>query len=251
MKGFLTAIGLISLIMCPVYSEADTILLKNGRKIEAARCWEDGDLIRCKIHGQTIGYPKRDITEIKMDSAPEAPVNGFRFDIWQSGISVHEAIDIAEANDLPLHKDGLLSVNKKFNPKMCRPYADTATRFYYNGRIFNKWARLTLSFTLVSKKLYCVEIRFNNTGMSRDSEFREQVEAMLQEKYGKPLKVSHHVGVYKTYDWQINENAIVTMRPGVNFVNVSYLDKTIAKAAQYESKEQIRDGFTKNDKSKF
>lgn len=251
MRQLLAAMSILSLIMFPIISVADTITLKNGRKVDPTKCWEDGDLVKCKVYSQVIGYHKSDISEIKMDTAPVMPTKGFRYDIWQSGISVLEAIDIAEANDLPLHKGGLISANKKFNPKMCRPYADTATIFYYKGQIFNRWATLNLSFTPVSRRLYSVEIRFHNTGMSKDSESREQVEGMLREKYGKPLGVNSHMGVYKTYDWKINKNAIVTMRPGTNFVHVSYLDKAIAKLVQTELDGQVRSGFTTNDKSKF
>ena len=74
---------------------------------------------------------------------------------------------------------------------------------------------------------------------------------MLREKYGTPLGVNGHMGVYKTYDWRINENAIVTMRPGSNYVHVSYLDKVIAKLVETELDGQVRKGFTNNDKSKF
>lgn len=37
---------------------ADTIFLKNGRSIECARIWEEGDIVKARIHGAVVGYPK-------------------------------------------------------------------------------------------------------------------------------------------------------------------------------------------------
>ncbi len=233
MRNLIAAISLVSLIMFPIVSVADTITLNNGRIIDATKCWEDGDLVKCKVYGQVIGYQKSDIAEIKMDVVPEKPANGFRFDIWQSGISVQKLIDIAEANDLPLHRAGLISANKKFNPKMCRPYADTATRFGHKEQLFNKMASLTFDFTPASKKLYSLEIAFNGTGVSKQSEFRQQIESMLREKYGKPIRMTDHI-FFKDFDWKINDNATVTMRPMGNTVLVTYRDVMLANLSEKE-----------------
>jgi hypothetical protein len=59
------------------------------------------------------------------------------------------------------------------------------------------------------------------------------------------------MGVYKTYAWKINRNSVVTMRPGSNYVHVSYLDKAIPKAVETELDGQVRQGFTNNEKKKF
>ena len=173
-------IFLMSSLVCPQDSGAGTIVLKNGRTVDAAKCWEDGEIIKCKIYGQIVGYHKNDIAEAHLSIKSEIPAaNGFKFDIWQSGISVRQAIDIAETNDIPFHRGGLISANKSFNPKMCKPYADKATEFYYKDQILGKWANIHLNFTPVSKQLYSVQIKFVQTGVSKNSEFRQQIEAML------------------------------------------------------------------------
>ncbi len=73
MRHLIAAISLASLIMFPIHLVADTIVLKSGRKIDATKCWEDGDLVKCKVYGQVIGYHKSDIAEIKMNAAPVTP----------------------------------------------------------------------------------------------------------------------------------------------------------------------------------
>ena len=236
--------------MIPFLGQADTIILKSGRQINATKCWDSGDQIKCKIYGQVIGYQKSDIAEVHMGTIPVKPTKGFRYDIWQSGITVRKAIDIAEANDLPLHRAGLISSNKTFNPKMCRPYSDTATRFGYKEPLFGKMASIIFDFTPKSKKLYSLEIKWLGTGVSIKSEFRQQVESILREKYGKPFKTKDKY-VYKEYHWRINGNAIVTMKPMGNAVVVTYQDLNLVKLAESEKLGKIRNGFTKTDKSKF
>jgi len=64
MRTFIAVIIMLSLIMFPIISVADTITLKNGRIINPTKCWEDGDLIKCKQHGATVGYQKNDIEQV-------------------------------------------------------------------------------------------------------------------------------------------------------------------------------------------
>jgi hypothetical protein len=252
MKNTFWVVWCLSLILIPHVALSDTLILKSGKTIQSSSCWEDGDLIKCKLHGQSVGYPRSDVAELRVDApAPAAkPANGFRFDIWQSGITVNDAIDIAEANDKPFHKHGLISNNKTFNPKMCRPYADTAIQFYYKDQIFGKWATLNFNFTPTSKRLYSLEVAFSGPGISKNSEFRERIEEMLSKKYGNTPRITEHI-VFQTYDWTINDNATVTMRLGGNSIHVICADDTLTKKAENEKLEQVRSGFTNTDKEKF
>ena len=250
MRFLFALISLVSLVMLAGNSDADTLKLKSGRTINATKCWKDGEIIKCKIYGQVIGYHKDDIAEMQLSAEPEIPANGFQFDVWRSGISVRQAIDIAEANDIPLHKGGLLSVNKTFNPKMCRPYADTATEFYYKAPMLGKMATLTFRFTPISKRLYTLTVTFSGPGTSKKSEFREQVESMLRGKYGDPVKITDQI-VFKDFDWRINDNATVTMRPGGASVQIAYRDLTLSQLYEKEKIGKVRSGFTNSDKDKF
>ena len=44
--------------------DADTIIFRDGTKIDAPKVWEAGDEIKCKLAGVVIGYPKKDIKRI-------------------------------------------------------------------------------------------------------------------------------------------------------------------------------------------
>lgn len=250
MRQLLIFTCLMLFMLLPFQSAADTVILKSGRTIQVSNCWEAGDLVKCKLYGQIVGYSKSDIAEYRIDPRPIKLITGFRFDIWQSGITIREAIKIAKTNNKPFHRSGLLSVNKVFNPKMCRPYANTATEFYYKDQIFGRLAKLNFNFTPTGKRLYSLDVAFSGPGISKNTEFRKQIEALLKEKYGAPATNSNHI-VYKNYDWKINDNATVTMRLGGNNVHVIYTDDRLSKMAENEKLELVRKGFNKNDKGKF
>lgn len=250
MRQLLISTCLLVFMLLPFQSVADTIILKSGKTIQASDCWEEGDLVKCKLYGQIVGYSKSDIAEYRIAPRPIKLITGFRFDIWQSGITIREAIKIAEINNKPFHRSGLLSVNKVFNAKMCRPYANTAIEFYYKDQIFGRLATLNFNFTPTGKRLYSLDVAFSGPRISKNSEFRKQIEALLKEKYGVPVKNSDHI-VYKNYDWKINNNATVTMRLGGNNVHVIYTDAKLSKMAENEKLKLVQNKFKKNDKDKF
>jgi hypothetical protein len=234
----------------PLFSRADTLILKSGRKIVASKCWHEAGIIKCEKFGQIIGFSQSEVDTVLFDKKAAVPADGFLFDIWESGITVAEAIDLAQDYDIPLHKAGIISVNKHFNPKMCLPYANTATEFEYNAQLLGRQAKIALKFTLTSKKLYSIRMIWSGPGISKKSEFRDQIEAMLTMKYGKPVLIKDHF-IFKTYDFKINKFSLVTMRPGGNYVMLEYLDNRLVQLAEDETTAKVRKGFTGNDKGKF
>jgi len=68
------------LLLFPLFSEADTVFLKNGMKFTSDKVWEENGEIKCYLNGLVVGFPKEDVTRI--DKAPSesveisAPVTG-------------------------------------------------------------------------------------------------------------------------------------------------------------------------------
>ena len=247
-RGYIIVVFLVFTIS--ISSRADTLILKSGRKIDASRCWHEAEIIKCEKFGQIIGFSQSEVDTVILDKKAAVPVDGFSFDIWNSGITVAEAIGLAQDHDIPLHKAGIISVNTHFNPEMCLPYANTATEFEYNAQLLSRQAKIALKFTPISKKLYSIRIGWSGPGISRKSDFREQIEAMLTTKYGKPVNIKEHI-FFKTYDFRINKFSNVTMRPGGNYVMLEYLDNRLAQHAEEETAAKVRKGFTGGDNGKF
>ena len=183
MKYILTFFLTIFLLPPPII--ADTIILKNGRQIQTDKVWEKDGVVRYNMYGTVVGHPREDVAKIIRKEPQNLTQfkNGFKFDVWHSGMTIPQMMAAAERHDIPLHRAGLISANKRFNPKMCRPYAHTATKFNYKTLILGRHATVGLAFTPVSKRLYSIMVSWSGPGISPKSEFRDQVEAMLIEKY--------------------------------------------------------------------
>jgi hypothetical protein len=259
-KGFLNiriaVIGFIvgALNLVPLISSADVIVFKDGRKMKVEKAWiEDGE-VKARIYGAILGYPKGSVERMEEEQPPARLTEGaFRFDKWVSGMSIDEAMKVAENSDISLHKEGLISGSKHFNANVSSKYANTATRFYYKENLLGKWSTVTLSFSPVSKVLWSVSINWSGPEMSTKGEFRNEVESMLSEKYGKPKARGRDL-FHDTTSWKISEISVVSMKAGFGSVNVSYVDKKIEAIKASEElrlKEEAKKKALLKDKGKY
>lgn len=119
------------------------------------------------------------------------PSTAFEFDVWKSGISLDEAVQIAEFNDVPLRASlGDAKTMKPcqrgkdhFRPDIIK-HAQKSRNLFYKDSILGRTALITLHFTPMSKKLCNVCIIWDDA----DRTHHKEVVLMLTEKYGEPLK---------------------------------------------------------------
>jgi hypothetical protein len=216
--------GALSLV--PLISAGDVIVFKDGRKMNVDKAWvEDGE-VKARIYGGILGYPKGSVERIEEDQPAGRFTGGaFKFDKWVSGMSIDEAMKVAETHDIPILRVGVVSAVTHFNPEV-RKYAGTATAFYYKDNLLGNRSTVTLSFSPVSKLLWSVGINWSGLETSREAELRNDVESLLSEKYGKPKDRGRDL-FYGTTLWKISEISVVSMKVGFGSVNVSYVDKKI------------------------
>lgn len=248
----------IVIILCfifPALGTADTIILKNGKSIAVKKAWEEGGLVKGELLGSVVGYPKDQVLRIEIDknTQPQILKSGFKFDVWASGISTYECMNIAELKDIPIHRDRLISANKHFNPAISRKYAETSRRFYYKDQILGKWARINLVFTPKSKKLYAMSINWSGAGVSKSSDFFQEIREVMIKKYGKPSS-SRKETLFKKIFWEINKDAYAMLQGGSGFIQLHYFDRNYLELAETESvsiKNSERQNYLKKDTEKF
>ena len=111
----------------------------------------------------------------------------FEYDVWKSGISLNEAMEIAESNDIPLTDAKTMNPCQRrkdhFQPDKIK-LAQKSRNFFYKDSILGRTALITLHFTPMSKKLCNVCIIWDDA----DNTHNKEVVLMLIEKYGEPLK---------------------------------------------------------------
>jgi hypothetical protein len=67
----------------------------------------------------------------------------FQFDMWTSGISSREAMAMARNKNIPIIREGIVSINKHFDPNVSMKYIDTAHEFYYRANLLGETQKLT------------------------------------------------------------------------------------------------------------
>lgn len=179
-----------------------------------------------------------------------ATVNGFQFDSWTSGISVREAMAIARDKDIPILKEGIVSINKHFNPDVMK-YVATAHEFYYNADLLGEHAKVNLTFTPESKFLSRVKIQWSPP--FKDRSFRIKLFQLLTDKYGTDAKKDKQL-FFKTFSWKIDNTNRVSTRTGRSAILVEYVDLIAHGQEQKELKKRQQEIWRQSkdkDASKF
>lgn len=94
-------ISYILLTLLPISSRADTIVLKNGKRIENVQVWEDKDHIKCHRFGAVIGYAREIVERIEKGPVMAKP-------------SVPEIRSSGRENEAPLNAE--ISPYKEISP---------------------------------------------------------------------------------------------------------------------------------------
>jgi hypothetical protein len=57
------------LLAFPLWAFADTIVFKDGMRVDAARVWQQDGEVQCEINGIIFGYPKADVKRIEKNGS--------------------------------------------------------------------------------------------------------------------------------------------------------------------------------------
>ena len=229
---------LIAVFIAPQLSYSDVAYLKNGKKITANKIWEKNGKIICSTNGNTISLSSADVLKVvqKKDRA-KTKSGGFDFDVWKSGMDIEEILTTSRFHDIPLHKDGLISINKRFNPLVSSKYAKTATHYYYKTKLLGKYARVDLFLTPSSKRLHTLSIHWYgmNNKNNRDG-FEKEITEMLSPKYGSPKKqIFQLFGQTKT--WTPSPEVAIDLKMTSGNYILTYKDTAIIQLSQTEQKQ--------------
>lgn len=245
---------IIVIFLIPHVSVSDVAFLTGGRQIIADKIWIENDKVVCSLDGNKISFNSKDVLKIEQKKIGNVEKNGFHFDAWQSGMDIGEILTVARRKDIPLHKDGLISINKKFNPATSSKYAKTATHYYYKTKILGRHATVNLLLTPESKRLHTLSIHWH--GMANKNNrtgFEEELTETLSAKYGTPKKrYGQLLGKAKTWSpspWI----AIELQMTHDNFI-VSYKDIEMLELQQTENERRndvIKQNYQKTDSGKF
>ena len=229
-------IFLLALSLCDV-ATADTIVLNNGRRIEVEKVWEDGGQVKGSVYGATIGYPKDQVKNIEREKKIQNDAKEMLgFDIWTLGMDIDDMMRVAERNDIPLRKEGLIGINKHFHSSV-RKYAQSATQFYYDCELMGRWAKVKLNFTPTSKQLSKITVHWWGLNANNRDQFKGEIEEMLIKKYSAPKHRYKENLLFVRTEWEVYKTGTVSMRSSSSTLDVEYSDKKFAN----QEKAEIQD----------
>jgi len=210
-----TILLIIPFILTASISFSDTLYLKDGSIVNAENVWEEDGYVMYTLHGGTVGVLKEKVVKVEPLKKKAAY---FQFGVWSFGINVRKAFDIAENNNVPLQKYGIITVNKRFHSQV-RHYFD-ASHFYYNTYLIGHFAKVELFFTPISKQLHTVKIQWQNQN-TKDHKLTNEIMSMISEKYGHPQE-RHKKIFYTSTKWITKGNNQIDMNISSTSIDLTY-----------------------------
>jgi len=165
--------------------------------------------------------------------ASVSPVWAIDFDIWKTGLSRQEIINIAKENNIPLSKNGLNHTSKNFNPKLI---GGEVNSFYYKTQLLGHPARVRLYLSPRKGKygqfLYEVEVLF--TSLIKNKDLKPYLEELLKKKYGRGSFGTNLIQTFRV--WNPEKDAEVRLIKGPGVLQLKYTDLKIKSIAEQLSK---------------
>lgn len=205
---------------------ADTIVLKNGRRIENVTTWEEDGMIRCVRFGAVVGYPAALVARVEKSvpaPTPESDEPEATATPAVPGPGRYKVIRVFDGDSF-LATDGVIEFQIRIvgidapegsNPKKDRPtqpFADAA-RDFLSARILNRTVRIQEYGTdQYRRQLAEVFAENENVGLSL-------VENGLAEAYrGKPAE-GVNIRVYRDAERAARRNGKGVWSQGKSYVS--------------------------------
>ncbi len=216
------------MILVPLSTAADTIVLKSGKRVEVDMAWEENGQVKGTLAGVDLTYPKSEVESIEKSKVDDSTGQnrGFRFDVWYSGMNVRTVQGVAHKNNINLQRDESNVDKAGPNDSANDKNSQTAIKMEYTEHILGKLASVELIFTPMSHKLHRLSIRWPHLQDSMDSEIFNKVISSLMNGYGKPAKKKSTLFA-TVYTWNINKSSNVELNWGKKILVINYLDTEI------------------------
>lgn len=244
----------VFIFFIPQFSLSDIAYSKNGRHILADKIWTENGKVICLSKGNMLSFSSEEVLKIELKEINIPEERGFRFDVWHSGMGIREILAVAKRNDIPLHKEGLYTTNKRYNPVTSSKYAKTATRYYYLTNLLGKKATVKLSLTPSSKRLHTLSIYWFVSNPTDRIDFEKEITDTLSAKYGPPKKRTDLMIFGKTKTWVPSSEIEIELQETVGNFSATYKDieaLALLKTEIQQTKDRMKQNYQPVDIGKF
>lgn len=160
---------------------------------------------------------------------PAPFVHAISFDIWHTGMSRQEILNVAMHKNLPLAKGGLIHSSKEFNPRLV---SGNVANYYYRTVLFENLSEIILLISPeksnYQQTLYEIEVRFIEN--EKNKGLFPYVLKVLEERYGQP-KIENKIFL-KNRIWRPDADSEVRLISNDLTIRIKYTDLKIKKFAE-------------------
>jgi hypothetical protein len=169
-----------------------------------------------------------------------------RFDIWETGMSINEVVNLARQHDIPIASDAIVHGSKKFEPGLLNKEFYKASALYYKTNISGRDSTVYLRLTGDSKFVREIEVRL--FGISDRELFTKEMVGILSKKYGRYKELRETV--FRVYEWRPDKSSRILMRAWSAEASITYTDLKIKEYLEKQRIEKEKKSI-KKDAEKF
>ncbi len=174
-----------------------------------------------------------------------------QFDIWQTGMTLSDVVDMSRQNNIPIRQSGVINSSKGFNEALVNERFWKASKVGYVANLLG--VNSTVELQIIPEwpsRVYEIQVKFSGTGAA-SQQFKGELLDMLKKKYGSPQMITLYL--HKAYRWNLGENDEVILSM-LSFPTLYYSDvqmkKYVEKIRGYKE-QNLRNGYTRKDSGKF
>lgn len=235
------AMIVLVLMLLPLESAADTIVLKNGRKVDVEMAWIEEGQVKGVLSGAVVTYAQEAVERIERAQTEKAVEGandgGFRFGLWASGMSLEDVRRLAGEHALELQTGELPPSEIPAVTVSDAGAATPAIALHYREKLLEKPAGVEMRFTPASERLYGLMLRWKGPELTAESEFFKTVYSNLAQKYGSPRQKDAGF-LTIAYRWKIDTVGWVSLETSDNAIEIRYMDTEFEKTAKVEQRTQ-------------
>ena len=173
------------------------------------------------------------------------PALAVGFDVWNTGMTLSEAVETARVNNVPLTKTGVISKDSGFNQRYINEYFWKAASVGYITKLLGVDSTVTMKISPEPPRII-YEIEIMMAGAINKKKLYPELINMLSEKYGPPNEMKR--SLKKVYQWTPNESDQIMLKlfsaPILTYTDLSY--KKTQGGYRYQNEKEI-----KKDADKF
>ena len=208
-------------------ASADTIVLKNGRRIDVEQAWQEGGIVKGNLYGSVVQYPRDEVAQILTD-APPVDYQQLRFSHWQLGMTQEQVLAKAQSNGISLRSQDPSAVPGIPEDEPQQP----GDGFRYDAELLGRRAGVQLDFTPQTRKLWRIQVVWRGDINMNQSRLKKDIIKHYRNEYGSPSGHLQHSWFSENIHWTVGGSGAIRLQTRKGILELAYSDAILER--QYE-----------------